>query len=180
MGVSRTSWSDGGRLMASIHSSPVTTPSSRGHSLRSLEADLEIVVATRLACQDRCWTGERLERRRLPHRPLCVLCDQSTEFMSQLLTGCPFSRTIWHEVLSWIRSTAGPPVAEGPFAEWWELVVRSNPRQMRKGTLLVIILTAWWIWKHRNVIVFNNESPSVAPPVDMIKAEARSWAEAGA
>uniref|UniRef100_A0ACD5Y8D8 Uncharacterized protein n=1 Tax=Avena sativa TaxID=4498 RepID=A0ACD5Y8D8_AVESA len=100
--------------------------------------------------------------------------------MSHLLTGCPFSRTIWHEVLSWIRSTAGPPVAEGPFAEWWELAVCSNPRHMRKGTSSVIMLTAWWIWKHRNVIVLNNESPSVAPLVDTIKAEAKSWAEAGA
>jgi hypothetical protein len=58
-----------------------------------------------LACQDRCWTGERITRRRLPHRPRCVFCDQVEETMSHILTGCPFSRTIWHEVLSWIRST---------------------------------------------------------------------------
>uniref|UniRef100_A0ACD5UP04 Uncharacterized protein n=1 Tax=Avena sativa TaxID=4498 RepID=A0ACD5UP04_AVESA len=100
--------------------------------------------------------------------------------MSHILTGCPFSRTIWHEVLSWIRSTAGPPVVDGPFAEWWGLVVRSSPSEMCKGTSSVIMLTAWWIWKHRNAVVFDNESPSVAPLVGMIKAEARSWAEAGA
>jgi hypothetical protein len=133
-----------------------------------------------LACQDRCWTGERLARRQLPHRPRCVFCDQSEETMSHILTGCPFSRIIWHEVLSWIRSTAGPPVAEGDFAEWWTLVVRSNPCHMRKGTSSLIMLTAWWVWKHRNAIVFNNELPSVVSLVDTIKAEARSWANAGA
>ncbi|KAK1679133.1 hypothetical protein QYE76_039981 [Lolium multiflorum] len=59
-----------------------------------------------LACLDRCWTGERL------------------------------ARTIWFEVLSWIRSTSGPPTVEGDFAEWWSLVVRTAPRQLRKGIVL--------------------------------------------
>jgi hypothetical protein len=42
------------------------------------------------------------------------------------------------------------------------------------------MLTAWWIWKHRNAVVFNNERPSVTALVDTIKAEARLWATAGA
>ncbi|KAK1606561.1 hypothetical protein QYE76_030234 [Lolium multiflorum] len=68
-----------------------------------------------LACLDRCWTGERLARRGLPHAPRCPLCDQAEETMTHLLTGCSFSKTIWFEVLSWIRSTSGPP-SEGDFA----------------------------------------------------------------
>lgn len=36
-----------------------------------------------LACQDRCWTGERLARRGLQHPPRCPLCDQSTETMTR-------------------------------------------------------------------------------------------------
>uniref|UniRef100_A0ACD5Z6J4 Uncharacterized protein n=1 Tax=Avena sativa TaxID=4498 RepID=A0ACD5Z6J4_AVESA len=100
--------------------------------------------------------------------------------MSHILTGCPFSRMVWHEVLSWIRSVEGPPVAEGDFAEWWSLVVRSTPRPMRKGTSSLIMLTAWCIWKHRNAVTFNNARPSVAPLVDTIIAEAKAWAEARA
>ncbi|KAK1643266.1 hypothetical protein QYE76_061071 [Lolium multiflorum] len=46
-----------------------------------------------LACMDRCWTGDRLARRGLPHAPRCLLCDQSEETMKHLLTGCSFSRT---------------------------------------------------------------------------------------
>jgi hypothetical protein len=42
---------------------------------------------------------ERLARRGLPH-------DQAEESMQHLLVDCPFSRTVWHEVLSWVRSTA--------------------------------------------------------------------------
>jgi hypothetical protein len=82
-----------------------------------------------LACLDKCWTGERLARRGLPHAPRCPLCDQSVETMTHLLIGCSFSMTIWYEVLSWIRSTSGPPTVEGDFAEWWSLVVRTAPRR---------------------------------------------------
>lgn len=78
-----------------------------------------------LACLDRCWTSERPARRGLPYAPRCPLCDQSMETMTHLLTGCSFSRTVWYEVLSWIRSTSGPPTVEGDFAEWWSLMVRT-------------------------------------------------------
>jgi hypothetical protein len=50
---------------------------------------------------------------------------------------------------------------------------------MRKDTSLMILLTAWWIWKHRNLSIFDNTRPSVASLLDTIKAEVREWAEAG-
>jgi hypothetical protein len=95
--------------------------------------------------------------------------------MRHLLTGCSFSRMVWFEVLSWIRSTSSPPMAEGDFAEWWSLTVRTAPRQLRKGTSSVIMLTAWWIWKHRNAVVFDNVRPSVTTLFNDIVAEARLW-----
>jgi hypothetical protein len=133
-----------------------------------------------LACMDRCWTGERLARRGLPHAPTCPLCDQAVETMAHLLTGCSFSRMVWFEVLSWIRSTSGPPTVEGDFAEWWSLAVRTAPRQLRKGTSSIIMLTAWWIWKHRNAAVFDNARPSVTSLFNDIRSDARLWADAGA
>jgi hypothetical protein len=133
-----------------------------------------------LACLDRCWTAERLARRGLPHPARCLLCDQAEETMMHLLTGCPFARTIWHEVLSWIRSTSTPPVAGDDFTAWWASALRATPRALRKGTSSMILLTAWWIWKHRNAAVFDNTQPSVASLLDTIKAEAREWADAGA
>jgi hypothetical protein len=133
-----------------------------------------------LACQDRCWTGERLARRGLQHPPRCPLCDQAGETMGHLLTGCPFARTIWHEVLSWIRSTAGPPDGEDDFVDWWKSALRSTPRAMRKGTSSLVMLTAWWIWKHRNAIIFDDANPDLGHLLDTIRSEARSWALAGA
>jgi hypothetical protein len=42
------------------------------------------------------------------------------------------------------------------------------------------MLTAWWIWKHQNVAIFDNAQPSVPSPLNDIKAEAQQWANAGA
>jgi hypothetical protein len=38
--------------------------------------------------RDRCWTADRLERRRLPHPAACPLCDQAPESLQHLLLGC--------------------------------------------------------------------------------------------
>jgi hypothetical protein len=42
------------------------------------------------------------------------------------------------------------------------------------------MLTAWWIWKHRNAVVFDNVRPSVTTLFNDIVTEARLWADAGA
>jgi hypothetical protein len=99
--------------------------------------------------------------------------------MTHLLTGCSFSRVVWYEVLSWIRSTSGPPTVEGDFTEWWSLVVRTARHQLRKGISSIIMLTTWWIRKHRNVAVFDNALPSVTSLFNNIRFEARQWADAG-
>jgi hypothetical protein len=126
-----------------------------------------------LACLDRCWTSGRLARQGLPHAT-------RWETMAHILTECSFLRTIWFEVLSWIRSTVRLPTGESDFAGWWSLVVRTAPCQLRKGTSSLIMLMAWWIWKHRNAAVFDNVRPSVTSLLGDIKAEARQWADAGA
>ncbi|PNT72381.1 hypothetical protein BRADI_2g43395v3, partial [Brachypodium distachyon] len=59
-------------------------------------------------------------------------------------------------------------------------VVRSSPPSARKGTMSVVLLTTWSIWKHRNAAVFDNSPPNIASLLDMIKAEARQWFRAGA
>ncbi|KQJ88035.1 hypothetical protein BRADI_4g15017v3 [Brachypodium distachyon] len=62
-----------------------------------------------------------------------------------------------------------------PFAAWWQGAVRSSPPSARKGTMSVVLLTAWSIWKHRNAAVFDNSLPNIASLLDLIKAEARQW-----
>ena len=54
------------------------------------------------------------------------------------------------------------------------------PPALRKGTSSLIMLTAWWIWKHHNAVIFDNELPSTSSPLDTILCQARSSASAGA
>uniref|UniRef100_A0ACD5W632 Uncharacterized protein n=1 Tax=Avena sativa TaxID=4498 RepID=A0ACD5W632_AVESA len=100
--------------------------------------------------------------------------------MSHLLVGCPFSRALWHEVLSWTRSTILPPDGEDDFVDWWQHVVLSAHRAMRKGTSLLIMSMAWWIWKQRNAVVFDHASPDLGRLLTTIQTDAQSWGTAGA
>jgi hypothetical protein len=93
-----------------------------------------------LACQDRCWTADRLARRGLQHPPRCVLCDQEMETMEHILVGCSYSRITWHEVLSWIRLWTAIPAEEVLFVDWWDTTVRASPKAARKGISSGIML----------------------------------------
>jgi hypothetical protein len=50
---------------------------------------------------------------------------------------------------------------------------------MKKGFNTLVILVAWWIWKHRNSCVFDGASPSVARIIQDIRDEAGQWCLAG-
>jgi hypothetical protein len=65
-----------------------------------------------LAHQDRCWTADHLPHRGLQHNPACLLCGQAAETMVHLILSCPFSKQMWHEVLSWLRMACAPPAQE--------------------------------------------------------------------
>jgi hypothetical protein len=102
------------------------------------------------------------------------------ETMEHILVGCPYSRITWHEVLSWIRSRAAIPAEGVLFVEWWDTTVRASPKAARKGISSAIMLTAWWLWKRRNAIIFDGARPDLHGLVDTIKADAKSWVIAGA
>lgn len=97
------------------------------------------------ALQDWYWTTDRLLRRGLPHATCCVICDQEHETMHHLLVGCPFSRQVWHEVLSWCRATTPPPGANDDLIQWWATSHDAAPARQRRGISSMIILVAWFL-----------------------------------
>lgn len=50
----------------------------------------------------------------------------------------------------------------------------------RKDTSSITMLVAWCVWKHGNVVIFDNTQLRIARLLDTIKAETRQWATAGA
>jgi hypothetical protein len=54
-------------------------------------------------------------------------------------------------------------IAPGPqdinLQDWWRVVENRVPKQQRKGFNSLVLLVAWWIWKHRNACIFQGASP---------------------
>jgi hypothetical protein len=112
-----------------------------------------------LATHNRCWTADCLARRGLDHPENCPLCDQEEEMMQHLLVSCVFTRQIWWHVFSpmgWQVLTPQPH--DHVFQDWWRNAEQQVDKSQRKGFNSAVILVAWWLWKHRNVCVFEGQS----------------------
>lgn len=134
-----------------------------------------------LAYWNRCWTADRLQRRGLPHPAACPLCDQHDETIDHLLIRCVFTREIWHHVFQWIGTTTLEPQGdEASFHNWWRRTNCRAESQARKGVNSMIILTAWYVWKYRNRVVFDGVSPRPQALTAEIMEEAKCWVLAGA
>ena len=70
-------------------------PIMGGKLLRKTAAPPKCKFFIWLALHDRCWTAHRRKRRNLQDDDSCILCNQSSETIDHLLTGCPLSREVW-------------------------------------------------------------------------------------
>lgn len=114
--------------------------------------------------------ADRLRRRGVPHPEACPLCDQCDETIDHLLLGCVLAREIWFHVLRWAGLER--------LAETGGKIVGADTR---KGTNSLMIFTAWFLWKYRNRVVFDNETPTAhATLIREIKDEALRWVSARA
>jgi hypothetical protein len=95
------------------------------------------------------------------------------------LTPAPFNQ-FWYSILSpFGLGHLIPTVDEPSFAEWRRLD-KSVHKDKRKGLNSVVILGAWCLWLHRNKVVFNEESPSLARLQRSFLDELVSWVMASA
>jgi hypothetical protein len=49
----------------------------------------------------------------------------------------------------------------------------------KEGFNSLVVLVAWWIWKHKNACVFDDIAPSVSMVLQNIKDEDVVWCRAG-
>ena len=133
-----------------------------------------------LVCQDRCWTADHLSEEGFlarsslrsmspdrgdhgtpPHRlslltyPNCTRC-------------CPGLGPPLHLQLSQTHSWTGG------------CTLRSVLKTARKGPSSLVMLTAWWIWKQLNAVIFDESQPDVYRLFSTIRAEAWYWEMVGA
>lgn len=134
-----------------------------------------------LAIRNRCWTVDRLRKCGMPHPVVCPLCDQEQETVQHLLTTCVFARQFWHGILAPFNlGHLIPSPVEASFVEWWGGVINQIHKDKKKGFNSAIILGAWYLWLHRNRVIFHEESPSIAKVLRSFLDELACWVLAGA
>jgi hypothetical protein len=130
-----------------------------------------------LAVRDRCWTADRLEKRRLPRPSACPFCDQAQESITHLLLGCVLARTVWAACLRWWdREDRLPP--DGISLADWLQSWRGRAADVRDYWTGVALIF-WCLWRHRNDVVFEGATASPHMVIRNIRREAELWKAAG-
>jgi hypothetical protein len=66
------------------------------------------------------------------------------------------------------------------FQNWWSMAEGLVPVLHREGFNTLVILVAWWIWKHRNACVFYDVSLNTNTVLQQIHEDAMLWELTGA
>ena len=129
----------------------------------------------------KCPTADNLQRRHIPHDPVCALCRGAPETAFHLVATCPFSMQVWHKT----AQTLGSPFSNMPMATGNRLrsrfrnQTRSLPRANRATWRATCLLVSWCIWKERNERIFNSKASTTDQVHSRILDEARTWLQAG-
>ncbi|PNT69036.1 hypothetical protein BRADI_3g48335v3 [Brachypodium distachyon] len=86
-------------------------------------------------------------------------------------------RQVWWKILCAWGAIQWLPDERSSLTEWWENV-RLQGRS-RKNLATTSTLVFWMIWKHRNAIVFDGETPGVDKILRAIQVEGADWKSAG-
>ena len=98
----------------------------------------------------------RMSRRKgLSDEATCQLCDQELETIDHLLLQCPFSRSLWFEVLSIFGWGPWTPSAADSLKVWWFGLLSSLHGAARKKAGSIILLLLREIWLERNSRIFR-------------------------
>ena len=92
-----------------------------------------------LVSKNRCWTGDRLLRRGLPHPAACPLCDQEPETLQHLLLGCVVARQIWSRVVARWGKPGWVPAVDTPIMQWWTEKRTSKHEQRDMWTAITLV-----------------------------------------
>jgi hypothetical protein len=134
-------------------------------------APLKEKVFTWLALRDRCWTGDRLSKRRMARPARCLLCDQRTETLNHLMVQCPTSRYIWYHTLEGFGLQRYTPQADSKFRVWWCGLNACQPKEKRLELAMLSIACCRRLWLDRNSRNFNRKTSTEETLIRLIREE---------
>lgn len=113
-----------------------------------------------LLVQSKLLTADKLLARNWPCNPVCSLCDQAHESAEHLALQCVFAWEVWHLVADWSDGMIQVPRVGVQIEEWWNLVVKGLPKNMKRNKAAIMVYTAWNVWKERRYEVRWHDSKS--------------------
>ena len=128
-------------------------------------------------------TADALLRRGWENNYFCPLCERNLETPLHLLVECPWVVDIWASTASLMSL---PLLAQATwtscanFKDWMGSCMVRAPASKKKGTLSLIHLISWEVWRERNRCLFQNEAMTKVALGCKIAEEIRLWNMAGA
>ena len=124
------------------------------------------------------WTGDRRLRHGLDAREECYLCEQGRETIDHILAQCSVTREIWHHALTALGRQC--PQAATTTIRWWRRLRSLFHGDQRAGLDSLFALISWEVWKERNARCFRDSAATTNELLQIIKAQADQWIQAGA
>jgi hypothetical protein len=85
---------------------------------------------------------------------------------------CVFARQFWFNIFQKRGLAAlSSDIEDRNFAAWWSSSAARLNGGIKKGFNSLVILGAWFIWRHRNECVFEGVPPSVARAMSLVEDE---------
>ena len=112
---------------------------------------LKIKVFAWLLLRRRLMTRSRLHRMVPDALVECPLCVRAEEDCQHLFFACPLAQTVWQ------TTGVGRLVATSEEAFWRSLGSGTFRRKIEWQT---IIATLWYLWIHKNEVIFRGRTPS--------------------
>lgn len=131
-----------------------------------------------LITKGRCLTADNLQKRGWPHEDGCVLCNGDQESCDHLLLGCPFTNRIWGLLRTWLGTPFPLPGDDDwEFADWWIKTRLCFQTGYRGAFDSLCILICWFVWRERNLRIFEQKARTAAELFSDIKDEVAVWRE---
>ncbi|KAJ0912318.1 putative reverse transcriptase zinc-binding domain-containing protein [Helianthus annuus] len=123
---------------------------------------------------DRLPTKHALARRNiLSGSDECALCQETSETVDHLFSGCWVALRVWSEISSWIKV---PPIFAFSFKDLMEVYNPEGSGAVQKKIVRgIIIVGCWCIWRARNKKTFDNGKGEWSEIVGEVKSLSFFW-----
>lgn len=102
---------------------------------------------------------------------LCTFCSTEDVLTDHLLSRCSFSQKIWMKLIKWWGFASVTPGSIKAHCDHLLGLLHSSTLSM--PWKLHWFPTIWYIWKHRNSIIFKNARPDLEEVFDLVRI--KSW-----